>query len=278
LMNTDSPPPIFEVIFEGEQLYPEEITLRTLSDALSAIQRLAMGHKSLVVEEGEEDEEEEQEGETKDDSLRLVGIERGSAIYRVAGPPPAPVLIHLRSVGQLLSNPEDVEAQDDYMLSPLEKLSGVARRLACTITMREPGDRGAILARVEPKSYETISKTLLVAGETSLIGRVMRVGGATALRCGLRVPFQQRLLICRVESSAIAREIGERLYQDVVVNGDAVWLKNSWRLYSFTIRGVQQPVQGSIVEAIEALREAGGKDWDAVEDPMSYLDEVNTDR
>jgi hypothetical protein len=64
----------------------------------------------------------------------------------------------------------------------------------------------------------------------------------------------------------------------VVVNGDAVWLKNSWRLYSFTIRGVQQPVQGSIVEAIEALREAGGKDWDAVEDPMSYLDEVKTDR
>lgn len=278
-MKPDSPPPVFEVLFEGEELYPEAIPLRTLSASLSAIQCLATGDKDLVGRSGDEDADEDaDDGEVRDDSLRLVGIERGSAMYRVAGPPPALALHNLRLVGELLSHPEAVEAHDDYMLSPLERLSAVARRLDCTITIKEPGEQGSVLAKIEPLSYETISKTLLVAGETSLVGRVVRVGGATALRCGLRVPFQHRLLICKVENSTIARKIGERLYQDVTVDGSALWLKNSWRLFSFTIKNVQQPVQGSIVEAMEALREAGGKDWDLVQDPASYLEEVNTNR
>ena len=36
---------------------------------------------------------------------------------------------------------------------------------------------GAVLARIEPLSYETISKSLLIMGETSLTGEVVRVGG-----------------------------------------------------------------------------------------------------
>ena len=64
-MKSDSPPPVFEVLFEGEQLYPEEIPLRTLSESLSAIQRLATGDMSIVEVIGEEDEE-----EGRDDPVR----------------------------------------------------------------------------------------------------------------------------------------------------------------------------------------------------------------
>ncbi len=276
-MKLDSPPPVFEVLFEGDELYPEAIPLRALSDSLAAIQRLASGDKSSISEETDQ-EEQELDQDPQDDSLRLVGIERGSARYFVAGPPPTSAIQHLRAVGKLISHPGDVEAHDDYMLSPLERLSGVARRLNCTITLREPGEDGAVLAKIEPVSFENISKTLLVASDTSFTGKVVRVGGATALRCGLRVPFQHRLLICKVENADIARKIGDCLYEDIVVFGSAVWLKNSWRIYSFTIKDMQQPVQGSIVEAMEALREAGGKDWDLVQDPAGYLDEVNNDR
>lgn len=34
------------------------------------------------------------------------------------------------------------------------------------------------------------------------------------------------------------------------------------------------PVQGSLVEAIEALRNAGGDAWDEIDDPRAFLDEV----
>ena len=174
--------------------------------------------------------------------------------------------------------PGDVEAGDDYILAPLERLSSAARRLKCTITIREPGEAGGVLARIEPSSYDDLTGTLFVVGETSLTGKVVRVGGATAWRCGLRVPFQPRLLICGIDNTEVARRIGACLYQDIVVTGEATWLKKSWKLYSFTIKTMSQGVKGTIAAAMEALREAGGKDWDSIEDPAAYLDEVNIER
>jgi hypothetical protein len=272
-MALKKPLPVFEVHFEGEKIYPEEIPLRTMSDALSAIQRLVTGAESA---------EEEAEDETTDDSLRLLEVKRGSAVYKVGGPPVSAAKRNLRTLGRALANPEDLDAEYDYILSPIERLSAVARRLECTITLREPGTKsvpGAILAKIEQLSYEAISKSLLVQGETSFTGEVVRVGGATALRCGLRVPFQTRLLICKVKDAKVARIIGQHLYRDVDVTGVAQWLKNSWRVFSFTIHEVrEQPVQGSIVEAMEALREAGGKAWDLVDDPRGYLEGIENER
>src|SRR5271157_1575520 len=175
IMASKKPPPVFEVHFEGEELYPEQIPLRTLSDALSAIQRLVSG--SDIANE-EDAEEEERENEV--DSLRLLEVKRGSAVYKVAGPPPSSTWKNLRILGRILEDPENVDAEHDYLLSPVERLSAVARRLCCSIALREPGKKkalGSVLARIEPVSYESISKTLLVQGDTSISGKVVRVGG-----------------------------------------------------------------------------------------------------
>jgi hypothetical protein len=94
------------------------------------------------------------------------------------------------------------------------------------------------------------------------------------MRCALRVAFQPRLLYCKVATSEVARQLGDRLYQDVVVEGAARWLKNNWRIVSFMIRGVSQPQSGSLSEAFRALHEAGGKGWDEIDDPRSCLEEV----
>jgi len=40
----------------------------------------------------------------------------------------------------------------------------------------------------------------------------------------------------------------------------------------------RQEQGGSIVEAMEALREAGGKAWDRIEDPMAYLEEIENEK
>jgi hypothetical protein len=278
IMIPKKPPSVFEVHFEGAQLYPEAIPLRTMADAFAAIQRLVSG--------GDRDDEEEQEEETgeaaPDDSLRLLEVKRGSAVYKIAGPPPGMAKKNLRIVGRALEHPENLDAEYDYILSPIERLSSIARRLGCTIVLREPSKKnvqGPVLATIEPLSYETISKSLLIQGETSFTGKVVRVGGATALRCGLRVPFRHRLLICKVKDQQVARDIGQLLYSDVVVTGTGQWLKSSWRIVSFTIFGIRpQPVQGSIVEAMEALREAGGKAWDLIDDPRSYLEGIESAR
>ena len=78
LMKPESPFAVFEVLFEGEKLYPEQIPLRTLSDSFAAIQRLASGDHS--------DDDEERGSKPGEDSLRLVGVDRGAPASAIAGP------------------------------------------------------------------------------------------------------------------------------------------------------------------------------------------------
>jgi hypothetical protein len=265
IMATKAPPPLFEVVFEGAGIYPEKIPLGTLARALQAVQRLAAG-KEVSDEEGPEHDQEEE-------SIRLSEIRRGSAVFRFVGPPsPVPVQ-RLRLVGEVLDTPDHI-GHFDYILNPIELLSGTARNLGCSIVVREPGKEGRVLARIEPGSYQRISEALFIEGETSITGEVKRVGGVTEIRCALRVPFQQRLLFCKVGGADVARGLGDCLYKRVVVQGRGCWIKGTWRIVSFTITGVQELHPGPLKDALRALREAGGKAWDEVDDPEAFLEEV----
>jgi hypothetical protein len=254
------PKPIFEVLFEGPEVYPEKIPFSTLSRALAAIQHLASGREpSLPKEESEET------------AVRLVGVGRGSAAFQFVGPAPALAISFLREAGRVLNRPEEI-GNKDYILRPVEDLSATARALHCSIIVREHGKDQPILARIGPDSYRSISHSLLITGETAISGKIVRVGGATRRKCSLRIPDRYGLLYCRVTDTEVARELGQRLYQDVVVHGTAEWLKTNWRVVHFTIHQVSQPKVTSMAEALEELREAGGKAWDDIDDPEAFLE------
>ncbi len=157
-------------------------------------------------------------------TLRLLAVKRGSAAFQLgvpAGAEPRASLERIGSIGEFLAKREDVEGIDYDALRPIRDLSATARGLGCTISLRAAGRGRPILARIEPDSYESVAETLFVEGETSFVGRVQRVGGATGLRCGLRVDFQNRLLICKVTSKAVAQTIGKRLTRcEVQKTGD----------------------------------------------------------
>jgi hypothetical protein len=266
-MATKTPPAIVEVLFSGPGLYPEKIPVATLARTLSAIQRLASGQDDA-------DEEEEEEPE-KESSLRLLNVVRGSAVFRFACPAPAAsvAIEHLRLAGKVLNDPEQV-GQNDYLINPIERLSATARALDCSIIVKKPGPGSSVLARIESTSFDTIARALFIEGETSLTGEVKRVGGATQMRCALRVPFQHRLLFCRVANADVARQLGDALYKKVVVQGTAQWIKGSWRVHGFCIDAVKQLKRASLRKSLEALRSAGGEGWDKIDNPAQFLEEV----
>src|SRR5947209_6482395 len=92
------PLPVFEVIFEGPDVYPERIPLGALMQTFSAVRRLAVGG------EVPDDEETEEEG-GDDGSIRLLEVGRGSAVFRFVGQSPVVALEYLRLAGQVLQNP-----------------------------------------------------------------------------------------------------------------------------------------------------------------------------
>jgi hypothetical protein len=261
------PPPVFEVIFKGPGIVPWNIPIAKVTGTLSAIRRLAAGEVLA--------EEDEDEGETEetDESVTLLEVKRGSAIFRFAGHSPSAAINRLREAGRVLHNPETA-GQSEFILRPIKDLSAIARSLGCSIILKEPGRSTSVFAEVGADSYDAISKSLLITGTTSIAGKVLRVGGATALRCGLRVPFQSRMLYCRVENEKLARELGDCLYQRVVTHGIARWLRASMRVFSFTIQEVNRPKSGSILESLDAIWKAGMNDWEKLEDPDAYFRKI----
>lgn len=257
----------FEIRFYGANISPEAIPLRILARALSAVQRL------LSEDEESVDEEARDEVASKIE-LHLLGVKRGSATYPVLADRQDEVLARLRLAGEVLESP-DRAGEVPAVLSPVEELSGIAKSLGCKIEFRLPGKGNDVLATITPLSYDSIASSVFVYGETSVSGKVERVGGATELRCGLRIRQQpDRMLICRVESADVARQLGQHLYEEVVVSGTATWYRRNWRLRSMSIRSMEQIKRRSLVDGIRALREAGGHAWDKVEDPRQLLQEV----
>ena len=265
-MERPHPPPILEVRFEGEGINPDTIPLGILSRVFGAIHRLAT-------------EPEEKKGERELGPFRLIGVGYGSGIYKLAGESAGPAINRLKLAGNILKYPDQID-DNDSILNPIEELSAAAEKIKCTVTIKEPGERGEVFATISPTSYKEITEFAFIHGDTSVSGEIKGVGGATEMRCRLRVPFQKDLLYCKIRSQDVdlARELGNYLYQDVVVYGTASWLKSNWKMVGLEIRDLRKPKGGTLSEAIEAIREAGAKDWDKIGDVASYMEETSGTR
>ena len=265
-MSSRKPPPVLEVRFEAKTLRPELISIATLSRVLAAVYQLASGR---------DDEESDFGGEVG--PFQLLQVRRGSVAYEFAGESPDQPLGRLRIFGNIIENPETI-GENDFVLGPLDTLSGIARKIDCAVTLKEPGKNGGIIAKIEPDTYQSVTTSLFITGPSSIDGTVQGVTGATEMRCRLRVPFQKQLLYCSVINPEIARKIGSSMFNRITAYGEVTWMRDTWRIVRMHITEIHQPKGGKLSEARQAIREAGGKEWDLVSDVPAFLEEVTGKR
>jgi len=251
--------------------------MRSLTATLQAVQSLMEARPGEWRDSDEEDDGVTQHGDMEpggDASLFLLDVVAKSATYPVAARDSEQVLRVLRDTGEAIANPES-EKWSSGMLYPIRNLSEVAQALGCQIEFRLPGSgrqMGDVIATISPETYDEIAKSAFVTGETSVYGRLERIGGATRLRCGLRVPEQpNRMIICSVSHRDLAQELGQYLYEHIVVVGTATWFRRDWVLKHVDVRGFEKPKTGSIMDALKRIHKAGGSAWDDIEDPASFL-------
>lgn len=260
------PTPTFSLRFVADGLSPHEVPLRAVSDALSAVQDLASGRDPFVTAKVDPGK-----------AINLVEVRGGSAIYSCVSHAPAEAMSNLTRVGAMIS--AAAEVHDNALISvlkPIERLSEVARTVGCRLEVIAPDGNGGPLLVVEDQSYERISKKLLVRGDATVIGRVERAGGATEMRCLLRVPGRRHILYCGVKSKDLVQRLGQHLYERIAAVGTAVWIHRTWYIYEFTINDFSQPSMGNAREAIERLRNAGLSGWDEVEDPEAAIRDLRS--
>lgn len=260
-----APDPTFEVRFVAPGLHPEEVPLHAVSEALAAIQDIASGRDPL-----------ETRHVPQEKSIGLLKVRRGSAVYSCVSRAPDEARRNLKLVGKMVSTLDVPGTEADLMVSafsPIKTLSLVARNLNCQLEVYPAGNREKPLLTVEAGDFEKLSSRLLLKGDTTVVGTVVRAGGATDMRCLMRVPGRRRLLYCNVENRKLVRQLGQHLYEQIAAVGTAVWIHRSWYILGFTVRSFTQPKIGSATQAIARLRDAGLKAWDNIPNPEDYMKE-----
>jgi hypothetical protein len=268
----------FVVRLVGSGIKPWHVPMRSLARLMDAIQR-------LVAQDEEEDvDSSEDEAEVQDDQivslgsnvLKLVGIRATSAGYAISTPFRESALSVLATTGNAIENPTESEWTGPT-ISSLKDVSEIAKALRVKVEIRESGSKrrlGDVIARITPETYDQVSKSAFVHGDTSLFGRVVRIGGAEEARCALRIPDQSKLVYCGVASDELARKLSNHLYDDVTVHGEATWLRATWRICRFDINSFDPPKTGTFQAALDDIWRAGGKAWDKVKDPDKFISEM----
>ena len=268
----------FVIRLDAKGIKPWAVPFRNLAGMMEAVQRLFQG--ASAEEPGEYEGSEgfaPLDGDAEKVLLQLLDVKSTSAAYRVATTDGAASVARLESLRKGLDNPQStVWLGAD--LSSIEELSALARRFECVIEFRLPGKGrayGDVIAEIGPGSFGDIACAAFVHGHTSVYAKIERVGGATERNCGIRLLSQPRkMVVCGVPSEELVRELGQYIYQDVVVSGRATWLKANNRLRRMEISSFEPPKKRSILEALDRIYAAGGDAWDSIEDPDAVLAEM----
>lgn len=273
------PLPDLFIRLSGRGIKPWVVPMRTLASVMNAVQRLVDQNDDEIEVEAEEETVDVRavEGESPIDlaerSLRLVQVKSGSAVYGVTTAAPTSSLSIISDTGRSIENPANA-AWSGSTISSLKELSEVARSQGCNIELCEAKNGryvGDVLARICPLTFHEVSESAFVRGITSVYGRLERIGGATELRCGLRVTDQPRMVFCDIAGIDLIRKMGPHLYEDIFVSGEATWLRHNWHLRTMKITSFEPPKTGSILDVLDRMHELGGHGWDKVRDPDKLI-------
>ncbi|MBN1346753.1 MAG: hypothetical protein JXQ73_28945 [Phycisphaerae bacterium] len=238
-------------------LFPEQVPFRAVADAVAAVQRM--------VRMPDEDSE---------ISIRVVDIKRTSAAYRCISTEPDMVIDRLRQLGRFISGDEHDPAFG-WALPQIRKLSMIADQNDCQIELRQAGEStDGVLARIGPSTYEQICVEHTISGMTVLFGQLLRVGGADRPKCMVRPHNQKHVVYCSV-THKLAKQLAPQLYNRVALEGQAVWLRNTWDVLTFSVARVAPYKKRDLSEAREALRRAGADRWDDVS-PSRLVSELDS--
>lgn len=232
---------------------PEEVTISELSDFLRALEQ-AVASAS----------------ETYDEriKLRLVDVATGSDRLTLAAPSEA--LPHIAVITAALKN-----GSFDQLPRPthqaLSEMSKVTKRN--NWGFRFVGNKRLSIESVEFDVGQEVPAPVIrkVKGVTSIMARCMRVGGAVTPRAELRVHNRQVLLHVDI-SEKLAKELGNRLYDDVVLSGEATWDPDTWEVVEFSVSAIAPYEQTPVDVSFQQLAHVAGTAWDGI-DADSFVQE-----
>lgn len=257
-MDHKKPQLIFKI--DGSGVSPETVKLRELFEILFLVeQSLVATAKSAGAKDAD------------DLAVSLVRISDGSNEATLAMSPrmykAAATISH--SLANDDFDPLPVQAQ-----ASLRQLWGKAKTRAWTFDIHPNGKgNGVVQASIKPQ--HEILRVGDISGPTTLFGEVERAGGSARPTAWLRLISGENI-VAVLKNTALAEELGARLFKVVGLEGEATWDLNDWKIKKFRADRLTEYQNTDIVTAFENLATVAGDFWDDV-DPNEYVAQLRAD-
>ena len=209
----------------------------------------------------------------------LVDVRAGSEILEIALPEvAAPAVVHL-AAGLSRAQHDPISVLEHVSRPAYAEMETLSKKLAergWDLRFEGSGDLSVEPARfgaTAPLAALPAPPTL--RGTTTIYGKCLRVGGATKPRAEVRVLKDDTLLYLNL-SIELAKELATRLYEEVVLEGQATWNVETWQIESFRVSAIADFRPGKLSEAFEDLAQAAKGRWDDV-DALDYVKALRAD-
>ncbi len=246
----------FSVRMSGENISPEAVPVNDLVELLKHFQKLVKAYsqeKSLSPKEES----------SVTAQISLAEIKRGSAIYTIA--------TDTYAINAITATSEAIQSgyYSDLPTDVLEELRGISefgRKKHLSVELIHNEFSTETTVRLDA---DLLPQLPLISGTTTLFGICLRVGGmkpTAAIK-----PLSGGRTIYAQASEEIARRLAARLYEEVVLEGSAVWRSDTWEIKEFSISRLVPYQRQNLEQSFKELADASRGRWNDI-DAADYVD------
>jgi len=247
-----------EVSFSGEGVKPNSVKASDIADILKAVEDMV---EAQVFRDHPEIDKEQV-------ILGFVSIKGDSVDLKFVSPIEEIVFPIFQAIGGAVTA-NDYRDLPAGSIEALDKIVTFSRKRQCVAELVTGNGHRRVLATITPDIV--FEKRARLTGETTVYGRVVRVGGKDP-RAMVELLNGQTIFCDTTE--AIARKLGIRLYTNVGLLGLARWDAESLKLEQFTITDVTLYEELPLEDAMNQLTKAVGIYYRDVTDVDKYIADI----
>ena len=242
-----------ELSFRGEGIIPENLSSSEVAEIISSYECAIM---SLIARDNPEIN-------LDDVFISLIGIEENSVHLKFK--PKLDIILSAAFVINTAIISNHFETLPYRSVDSLNRIWTFTRNRNCS---GEISGNNLPRAKISPDSEIKVTEDFFYKGETTIYGRVERVGGAVPR---VRIKLDDDQVIYSDVSETMAKNLARQLYTEVCLKGLAKWRKEDLQIEDFLIEQVEEFKEISFTESISELRKLIGQKWDEIPDPQQFL-------
>jgi hypothetical protein len=247
-----------EILLTGEGMSPGNIRSKEIAEVIESIEDMIA---SMVVRDHPELKKEIIVIGLKNVRQGSIGLEFSPNLVELT----LPATYHIAE--SIVGN--DFGRLPSNSIASLKRLSAFTRRHQCNAEFVIQDGESKSLAVLTPDTE--IPDIYPLIGETTLYGKITRVGGAEP-----KIQFKtldNQIVYCTT-SISIAKRAGAKLYTRVALKGVAEWNSETFNIEEFHVSDILDYEEVLPSKAFEELANIVGDSFDKVEDVNHFVSEI----